>query len=335
VTEAKISIIVPVYNAEQYLHRCLDSLVAQTYQNLEMLLVDDGSHDGCGAICDEYAARDERFRVLHTENHGAFAARNLALGLFTGDYVGFVDADDWLEPGMYATLLALAEETGADVAQCEMCNEGDYAQLRSKTLGDTVVYTRDQLTRELFRENITHGLNNKLFRREIWRTRRFPEGYYHMDAACMTEVEQFCGTFARTDAVLYHYNTTNPSITRGQKKPLHAISGEKLFEAYSVAAEGIQEGSFFICREIPSFGRVILPGGGVSLGLAVGHIRRMHGIFERHWTAAQETAEYRASQKAKRMLWSIYHRAPLLASVLVSIYGRSQQLRNKEDLWNL
>lgn len=331
----KISVIVPIYKVERYLCRCLDSITGQTHQNLEIILVDDGSPDRCGAICDQYEASDKRVRVLHTKNRGAFAARNTALDTASGDYIGFVDADDWLESEMYAVLLALAEETHADVAQCEMCNEGNYAQLRSKTLGGTAVYLKGQLTQELFRENITHGLNNKLFRREIWRNRRFPEEYYHMDAACMTEVERFCGTFARTDAVLYHYNTTNPSITRGRKKPLHAASAEKLFEAYSTAAEDVPEGAFFICREIPSFGRLIPPGGDVSLRLAVGHVRRMHKIFERHWDVARETAEYRASPRGKRLLWSIYHRAPLLASVLVYIYGTNKadrpRIGRKED----
>ena len=295
-----ISVIVPVYKVEKYLKKSIESILEQSYTDFELYLVDDGSPDNCGTICDGYAAMDRRIRVLHTENRGPFAARNQALELLTGDYVGFVDADDWLEREMYAVLLALATEHRADVAQCEMCNEGSYAQMRSKTLGGTVVYSKGRLTRELFRENITHGLNNKLFCREIWQERRFPAGYYHMDAACMAEVERFCNTFVRTDAVLYHYNTANSSITRGRKNPLHAISMEKLFEAYSIAAKGVPEGGLFICREIPSFGRIIPPLGDVPLGLAVSHVRRMHEIFERHWAAARRTPEYQTSAKAKR-----------------------------------
>ena len=102
----KISVIVPIYKVECYLCRCLDSITGQTHQNLEIILVDDGSPDHCGAICDQYEASDKRVRVLHTKNRGAFAARNTALDTASGDYIGFVDADDWLESEMYAVLLA-------------------------------------------------------------------------------------------------------------------------------------------------------------------------------------------------------------------------------------
>lgn len=329
-TKPLISVIIPVYKMEAYLSRCLDSVATQTYENLEVLLVDDGSPDNCGTICDMYAAKDHRFRVLHTENSGAFAARNRALDITTGDYVGFVDADDWLEPTMYDVLLQLAENTHADIVQCEMCNEGAYSQIRNSRQGGVVMYSGTQLTRELFRENISHGLLNKLFRREIFVARRFPEGYYHMDAAFMATVGQFCKTFARTDDVLYHYNTTNPSITRGRKKNLHIASAKKLFEIYSTVAKDLPEGSYFICREIPSFGRLILPGRKIPLPMAVDYIRYMHRIFERHWTAARRAEEYQTSPKAKRVLWNIYHRTPLLASVLVYVYGRSKGTGQKK-----
>lgn len=322
VDDPKISIIVPVYKVEPYLRKCLDSIINQTYQNLEIILVDDGSPDNCPAICDEYAEKDERIRVIHTKNRGAFAARNAALGMASGDYIGFVDTDDWLEPEMYATLLELAEAHCADIAQCEMCNAGEYAQIRNRTLGGVAVFHREELPRELFRETVTHGLLNKLFRRELFQQRRFQEQYYHMDAAFIAGIVWICGTFVRTDAVLYHYNTTNSSITRGKKNPLHITSAEALFEAYSRAAEGVPEGSFFICREIPSFGRLIPPGGTVPVGMAVGHIQYMHEIFLRHWAAARRTVEYRTSPLAKRILWQSYARCPLTASVLVFVRGR-------------
>lgn len=320
--EPKISVIIPVYKMEEFLPRCLESLLAQTCRALEIILVDDGSPDGCGRICDEYAARDNRIRVIHAENGGAYAARNKALDIAGGEYIGFVDADDWLDPAMYQTLLDLAEKHGADIAQCEMKNEGDYAQTRSQKTGGVTVYGTDQLTEQMFRERIGHALINKLFRAEIFANYRFPEEYYHMDAAFLAGVGSFCRTFVRTDEELYHYNTTNPSITRGRKRPKHIRSAEKLFEAYSAAADGVPAGSWFICREIPSFGRLILPGGEVTREMAAEHIDRMHAIFLRHWNTARQTEEYRCAPKVKRLLWSIYRRAPHLASALVHVYGR-------------
>ena len=101
-----ISVIVPVYNVEPYLHECIDSILNQTYQALEILLIDDGSPDKCGIICEEYAKNDPRIKVFHTENYGLSAARNLGLREAKGEYIGFVDSDDWLEPDMYDSVFS-------------------------------------------------------------------------------------------------------------------------------------------------------------------------------------------------------------------------------------
>ena len=100
-----ISIIIPIYNVEKYLPVCLDSILAQTYKNLEIILVDDGSPDGSGTICDEYASRDSRFVVVHQKNGGVSVARNTGLDHATGDYIGIVDPDDWIEPNMYEVMM--------------------------------------------------------------------------------------------------------------------------------------------------------------------------------------------------------------------------------------
>lgn len=100
-----ISVIVPVYKVAPYLRQCVDSIINQSFDDLEILLIDDGSPDQCGEICDEYAAKDSRVRVFHTENKGLSAARNLGLQKATGEYIGFIDSDDWIEPDMYEVLL--------------------------------------------------------------------------------------------------------------------------------------------------------------------------------------------------------------------------------------
>ena len=99
-----ISVIVPVYNVEPYLRRCVDSILRQTYRNLEILLVDDGTKDNCGAICDAYARQDERVKVIHKENGGLSSARNAGIDASTGEYLSFVDSDDWIEPDMIKAL---------------------------------------------------------------------------------------------------------------------------------------------------------------------------------------------------------------------------------------
>lgn len=122
----QISIIVPVYKVEQYLHKCLDSILAQTFTDWECILIDDGSPDNSGKICDEYAQKDSRFRVIHQENAGVSAARNAGLNAALGEWIGFVDSDDWIEPETYETALNAANKYCADIIQWGFfLNDGD------------------------------------------------------------------------------------------------------------------------------------------------------------------------------------------------------------------
>ena len=113
--QPKISVIVPVYKAEKYLHRCVDSILSQTFTDFELILVNDGSPDNCGAICDEYAQKDNRVRVFHKENGGVSSARNLGLDNAKGEWITFVDSDDWLKPGC---LEQLTNKLDADMIKC-------------------------------------------------------------------------------------------------------------------------------------------------------------------------------------------------------------------------
>ena len=117
-----ISVIVPVYNVAAYLPECLDSILSQDYDKLEVILIDDGSTDDSGAICDDYARRDSRIRVIHQKNGGAAAAKNAGLRAATGEYLSFADSDDFLEPGAYAYMLALLKENDADIVRCAFQN---------------------------------------------------------------------------------------------------------------------------------------------------------------------------------------------------------------------
>ena len=125
-----ISVIVPVYKVEAYLPRCVDSILGQTHENFELILVDDGSPDGCGALCDRYAQQDERVRVIHQKNAGVSAARNGGLDAAAGDYIAFADSDDWVEPDWLAALLApLEQDPGAQVSVCGWYREEDGRRL--------------------------------------------------------------------------------------------------------------------------------------------------------------------------------------------------------------
>ena len=118
-----ISIIVPVYKVEPYLRKCVDSILAQTYKNLEIILVDDGSPDNCPALCAQYAKEDPRVRVIHKENGGVSTARNAGLDAATGEYVTFVDSDDWIDPDMYVSMMTRIREYGCDAVLCDCLKE--------------------------------------------------------------------------------------------------------------------------------------------------------------------------------------------------------------------
>lgn len=125
-----VSVIVPVYKAEQYLPKCLDSILSSTYKELEIILIDDGSPDDCPAICDRYACSDPRIKVIHQENQGPAAARNAGLAMATGTYVSFVDSDDAISPILYEMMVSAMERTGADMAACEASNSEEHLVLQ-------------------------------------------------------------------------------------------------------------------------------------------------------------------------------------------------------------
>ena len=165
-----ISVIIPVYGVEPYLRRCLDSVLAQTWRALEIILVDDGSPDGCPAICDEYAAADPRVRVIHKKNGGLSRA--------TGEWVGFVDSDDWLDPEMFERLYDAARRGEADMAVCNYCTVDDRAAERKiGGVEEELLLGRDDALRLLLRDkSFQNYVWNKLFRTEHWRDIRFPVG---------------------------------------------------------------------------------------------------------------------------------------------------------------
>lgn len=173
-----ITVIVPVYNILEYLPRCVRSITAQTYRNLEILLVDDGSSDGTGELCDRLGAEDERIRVFHKENGGSSSARNLGLLHAAGEYIGFVDSDDYIEPDMYELLLSAIKEYSVGAAQIgrdEIDEQGNQLpNICEPPLQPEIWESRDFL-RELLLHKGDCSFCTKLIRRELFQEDRFPE----------------------------------------------------------------------------------------------------------------------------------------------------------------
>lgn len=168
-----ISVIVPIYNGTEYLHKCVESILKQTYRDLEIILVDDGSAYLCGKVCDEYAKQDGRIRVIHKENGGSTSARKAGLEIAAGEFVGFVDGDDWIEPDYYEKMVLAQEKTGADIVLSGHFHDigTDSRQVRDNF--PVGVYTREQLLPTLlyagrfFEYGVQPHMVTKLFKKEI------------------------------------------------------------------------------------------------------------------------------------------------------------------------
>ena len=214
---ALISVIVPVYKVEAYLPKCLDSILNQTFRNLEILLVDDGSPDNCGRICDAYAEKDRRIRVIHKENGGLSSARNAGLEAATGEYIGFVDSDDWIEPDMYARMLALLEKYDA-----QMVCAGRYdvdEKTGAKTVGLCPVkeecISGEELAGRIFLwDHCDSSAWDKLYRRELLQDFRYPEGRVCEDVPVTYRLALNAQRVALCDKPLYNYYHRSGSISK-------------------------------------------------------------------------------------------------------------------------
>lgn len=217
-SEPLISVIVPVYKAEAYLQRCVDSIRHQTYKNLEIILVDDGSPDRCGQMCDAFAQEDDRIRVFHTENRGQASARNTGLDAMTGELVGFVDSDDWILPTMYEVLYSrmISENAGASCCGIGRFKNGKCVSYFNDQLQDTFTVTGEQVQLELLRDyRITSSPCDKLYRAEVFENNRMRVGMVYEDQAAMPFWLAAANCVTYTAEPFYCYEQTNSSTTRG------------------------------------------------------------------------------------------------------------------------
>lgn len=182
-----ISVIVPVYNVEKYLPKCLDSIIRQTYKKLEIILVDDGSPDNCPQICDEYAKKDKRIKVIHQPNGGLSMARNAGLKIATGEYIGFIDSDDFIEPDMYEYLLKGIKEHEADISTCTFYLEKK-EEFYVRYWASHIIYNRLGALDALERLKINNYAWNKLYKKSLWDGIEFPAGKNYEDALTLYKV---------------------------------------------------------------------------------------------------------------------------------------------------
>lgn len=210
-----ISVIVPVYKVEKYLDRCVKSIVSQTYKNLEIILVDDGSPDNCPAICDRWEKQDKRIRVVHKINGGLSDARNSGLEVATGDFIAFVDSDDWINEHYVEYLYETLWQTGADLAACDinMVPDGEEEPIVSKKMPSPRVNTPEEaLSMLLTGQGYRAVAWNKLYKKELLYGETFEVGKLHEDEFFSYRIYDKCEKLAYVDLPLYNYRQREGSI---------------------------------------------------------------------------------------------------------------------------
>ena len=202
-----ISVIVPIYKVEPYLDRCVKSIVEQTYDHLEIILVDDGSPDNCPVLCDTWAERDRRIKVIHKTNGGLSDARNAGLAIATGKLISFIDSDDWIEPDFLTALYDAMEQTGAEIAECAtayVAEDGTAIRIRKEALPSPL--DRMEALRQLVLEDgVYQTVWNKLYRREVIQGVPFAVGKYNEDEFWTYQVFDRIKKLAIVETPLYNY----------------------------------------------------------------------------------------------------------------------------------
>lgn len=207
-----ISIIIPVYNVSSYLAQCLESVLEQTYRNLQIICVDDGSIDGSGEICDSYAKRDSRLQVIHQKNAGAGAARNVGLSVAEGEFVGFVDSDDYIAPEMYQSLLDVLMQTDSDIAACEMIEVYKNRMVGNDASDEIQFFSGVEFLKKTAEHWKYYNMVNKLFRRELVEGICFPEGNIIDDGFYTYEIIARAKKVAWIQRGLYCYRQRRSSV---------------------------------------------------------------------------------------------------------------------------
>lgn len=218
--EPKISIILPVYNVEKYLERCVESLINQTHKNIEIILVDDGSKDNSGKLCDELAQRDSRIVVYHKENGGLSDARNYGIDKSTSDYVGFVDSDDFVDEDMYEILLANLLKYDSEISFCRLNDVYNDEIKKDNTENNPYLMTSEQAIKMVLEAKIfSVTAVNKLYKKSLFDQIRFDKGKIAEDAFIMVDLLSRCEKIAATEAKKYYYMHRENSITTQKFTP--------------------------------------------------------------------------------------------------------------------
>lgn len=230
--EDKVSIIVPVYNVEKYLEKCLESIIKQTYLNLEILIIDDGSTDNSLSICNQYRDMDQRVCVIHKKNGGLSDARNVGIKNSTGKYICFVDSDDYIEKDYVKTMYQQIKKNKADICCCGKIIESPKKRYCVNSGSDFVVNSKEALKFYLLKNEIDNSAVDKLYRKELFEGIEFPVGRYYEDIGTIYKVFLKADRIVHVKDPLYHYVMREGSIS-------HEEYSDKQIDSFYMTKEAV------------------------------------------------------------------------------------------------
>lgn len=237
-----ISIIIPVYKVEEYLEKCIESVLKQTYTNLQIILVDDGSPDNCGKICDEYAKKDPRIEVIHKVNGGLSDARNVGIAKAKGKYIGFVDSDDYIKEDMYEILINLIKEYDADVSICNLYDVIDGKEYIRNNENGIQEYSRLEILKEvLLDKNIQSYAWNKLYKKELFDEIKYPIGKKYEDIGTTFYVFEKCNKIVVTSKPEYYYLKRSDSLVNNVTESTVLDYTDIIIQRYLYTQKNIEE----------------------------------------------------------------------------------------------
>ena len=217
--ESLISIIVPIYNVQQYLDRCIKSIVSQTYHNLEIILVDDGSSDHCPQMCERWAEEDKRIRVIHQKNQGLSAARNVALDICQGEYILFVDSDDWISSRLCEEILGKLVDTDADIVIFDFLKcfreSGKVLTVSNRSENERAINGKEAIFM-LIEDKLSFGVWSRMYKKSIFDAIRFPEGKCYEDIPVSYQIMQMAKKIYLWERAFYYHEKRRDSITGSQ-----------------------------------------------------------------------------------------------------------------------
>lgn len=237
--ESLISVIVPIYKVERYLDKCINSIINQTYKNLEIILVDDGSPDKCSQMCDEWATKDSRIIVIHKDNGGLSDARNVGLDIASGEYISFVDSDDYIHPEMISILYDVIVKTEANIVQCDFrkVKDNEYVDANINSY-EIFTFNTEQALESLIKETpLKQVVWNKLYKKEIFNELRFEVGKVNEDDFFTYQAFAISNKVSYINKELYYYLLRESSIM-GQQFNIKRLDGlEARFRRYEFIKE--------------------------------------------------------------------------------------------------